>query len=139
MEEYGLLGLFISSFISSTLLPGGSEVLLSYLVVEAIYPFVLVITVASVGNTLGGIVTFYMGWLLARKLPLKPLENQRYQQVKGYLITYGPICLLLSWLPVVGDPLCFVAGWLKLPQYLSFFFILLGKTLRYLLIGLAMS
>lgn len=139
MEEFGLLGLFLSSFISSTLLPGGSEVLLSYLIVEAVYPFVLIVSVASVGNTLGGVVTFYMGWLLAKRFPFKALEKKRSLQVKGYLTKYGPVCLLLSWLPVVGDPLCFVAGWLRLPPPLSFFLILLGKILRYLVIGLAMS
>ncbi|WP_432472686.1 YqaA family protein [Amphritea sp. HPY] len=139
MDSFGLWSLFFSSFISSTLLPGGSEVLLGYLVSEQVYPFSVVVAIASLGNTLGGLVTLLMGWLLAIKLPFKALQKKRHLQVQQQLTKYGPVCLLLSWLPVIGDPLCFVAGWLRLALLPSILLIMVGKTLRYLVIGLAVS
>lgn len=131
--------LFFSSFISSTLLPGGSEVLLGYLVSAQLYPLTVVVVVASLGNTLGGLVTLLMGWLLAMKFPLRALEKKHHVQMQKKLTKYGPVCLLLSWLPVIGDPLCFVAGWLRLALFPSILLILVGKTLRYLAIGLAFT
>lgn len=139
MDSFGLWSLFFSSFISSTLLPGGSEVLLGYLVSEQLYSLTVVVAVASLGNTLGGLLTLLMGWLLAIKLPLQALQKKRHLQVRQTLTQYGPVCLLLSWLPVIGDPLCFVAGWLRLALLPSILLIMVGKTLRYLVIGLAVS
>ncbi len=139
MDSLGLWGLFASSFVSSTLLPGGSEVLLGYLLVEQHSPVVLTVVVASLGNTLGGAVTFVMGWLLAVRFPCKPLTQSRHRQLHERLQRFGPVCLLFSWLPVVGDPLCFVAGWMRLTPLLSMSFILVGKTLRYLMIAAAVS
>lgn len=139
MDSFGLWSLFLSSFISSTLLPGGSEVLLGYLVSEQLYSLTVVVVVASLGNTLGGLVTLLMGWLLAMKFPLRALEKKHHVQVQQKLTKYGPVCLLMSWLPVIGDPLCFVAGWLRLALLPSILLILIGKTLRYLVIGLAFT
>ena len=139
IENAGLWGLFLSSFISSTLLPGGSEVLLGYLVREQSIPPWQLLLAAISGNTLGGLVTFAMGWLLSVRWPMKAPEKKSQQRALTWIHNYGPAALLLSWLPVIGDPLCFIAGWLRLNLIGSALLILVGKSLRYLLIVMAMS
>ncbi|GGK74638.1 YqaA family protein [Amphritea balenae] len=133
-DELGLWGLFVSSFVSSTLFPGGSEVLLAYLASESeLSSFNLVLT-ASLGNTLGGIVTFAMGWLIAVYWPLRELNSKFQLRAMKLIRRYGVIAMLFSWVPVIGDPLCLIAGWLKLKPLTSMLLILVGKTLRYALI-----
>lgn len=139
MDDLSLLGLFVSSFISSTLLPGGSEVLLGYLVAQQAYPTVLLVATATSGNALGGMTTFVLGWLGASKWPVKPGDNPSRRRAMFLLQRYGVFVLLLSWVPVVGDPLCLIAGWLRMNPWWSALFIMLGKMLRYLLIAVAVS
>ncbi len=135
MTETGsLLTLFISGFVSATLLPGGSEALLAWQLSTGEYnPWSLWFAVTT-GNALGGILTFVMGWVIATYYPLKALNKPGQLRAKQWLERFGPLSLLMSWLPIIGDPLCLVAGWLKFNLYLSFFIICLGKAVRYLLI-----
>jgi membrane protein YqaA with SNARE-associated domain len=126
-----LWGLFGSSFLAATLLPGGSEVVFALLAVQNIHSPPVLIGVATLGNTLGGIVTLGMGRLVAWRYPLRPLEQSAQQRASVVLHKYGPWSLLLSWIPIIGDPLCFVAGWLRLNILLSVFFIAVGKGARY--------
>ena len=130
-ESASLWTLFFSAFISSTLLPGGSEVMLVYLASQENANLIALWTVASLGNTLGGMVTFWLGWWLARRFPDKALNEKKHQVALSRIRHYGFPVLLLSWLPVVGDPLCFVAGWLKLSWIYSSLFIAIGKAARY--------
>ncbi|WP_299183194.1 YqaA family protein [uncultured Neptuniibacter sp.] len=133
-EELSLGALFLSGFISATLLPGGSEVLLAWQLIDGSHnPWALWAAVTS-GNALGGIVTFLMGWGIAHYFPLKLFSSSRQLQAKSWLERYGAYSLLLSWLPLIGDPLCFMAGWLKTHFLLSLLMITLGKAIRYLLI-----
>ncbi len=131
MEEYSLPGLFLSSFISSTLLPGGSEVLLLYLATQTDELWWQLWVVATLGNTLGGIITWILGRWLVKKFPQRSLSEQKHERALTQIRHWGSGALLLSWVPVIGDPLCFVAGWLKLPMLASFVFIALGKGARY--------
>lgn len=130
-----MLELFIGSFLASTLLPGGSEALLlwhlhqSHLY-QGLGNIYVLLAVASLGNTLGGIVTFIMGMMAKAALPLKSL-NHKQQKAASYITNYGHWSLLFSWLPFIGDPLCFVAGYLGLNKYKASLAILAGKTLRY--------
>lgn len=134
MDDLSLTALFVSGFISATLLPGGSEVLLAWQLNEGIHaPFDLWLAVTA-GNALGGIVTFLMGWGIAHYFPLKSFSKPRQQQAQRWLTKYGPFALLLSWVPLIGDPLCLMAGWLKTRFLLSLLMITLGKAIRYLLI-----
>ena len=126
-----LWGLFGSSFLAATLLPGGSEVVFTLLAAQNIHPPTVLIGIATLGNTLGGLVTLGMGRLVAWRYPLRVLEQSVQQHVSVLLHKYGPCSLLLSWVPVIGDPLCFVAGWLRLNMFLSVVFIALGKGARY--------
>ena len=125
-----LWSLFASGFIASTLLPGGSELLLLYLLDGAAHPAWLLVTVATLGNTLGGLVTWGMGWWVARRWPLRHL-GPRQRQAQRWMAGYGYPALLLSWLPLIGDPLCFVSGWLRMRWLPAALLILAGKAARY--------
>ncbi len=139
MAELSLWGLFLSSFISSTLMPGGSEVLLAYLLSQPEFSPIELLITAAVGNSLGGILTYAMGWWIASRWPLKVPEKKRQKQAVVLVRRYGALSLFFSWLPLIGDPLCLAAGWLRCHLFLSLILICIGKTLRYSLIVLAVS
>lgn len=137
-QHYGLWGLFVSAFISSTLAPGGSEVVLAYLTYQKHFSPFSLLGVATLGNTLGAITTWGLGYLLAVRLPPESvLPAERRKAVERVRRRGAPI-LLLSWLPLIGDGLCFAAGWLKLPFWISASAIAAGKALRYGLIVAAL-
>ncbi len=126
----GLWGLFTSAFLSATLLPGGSEAVLVYLVhAEDHHPMVL-LAVASTGNTLGGMSS----WLIGRLLPAGRIQRPDLHPGVARIRKHGSPVLLLSWVPVIGDPLCAAAGWLRVPWHRALFFIALGKIARYAVI-----
>ncbi|WP_151669398.1 YqaA family protein [Nitrincola schmidtii] len=133
--EVGLTALFISAFISATLLPGGSEALLAWMVHQGEYSLMSLVLSATAGNVLGSLVTFGMGSLLRVKFPLKTLEKPQHQRAQRLIERYGPLALIMAWLPIIGDPLCFVAGWLGVRFSLSVMTIALGKLLRYLVVA----
>lgn len=128
--------LFASALISSTLLPGGSEALLVYQLKQSPDLMLLLVAVATLGNTLGSYITFAMGRLIARYYPLKTLEKPSHQRASRWINRAGPWTLLLAWLPIVGDPLCLVAGWLRLNPWISAVMILLGKAGRFWIVAL---
>lgn len=132
-EGVGLWALFGSAFVSSTLLPGGSEVLLGYLVQQGEYSRGTLLLVAATGNTLGGMTSWGLGFWLAHRFPAKR-GDPKHKKALAYVQRWGSPVLLLSWLPVVGDPLCMAAGWLRINVVTSFLFIALGKTARYAVI-----
>lgn len=131
--EWSLPGLFLSAFISSTLLPGGSEALLAWMVSER-GEWALPVLVATVGNVLGSMLTFVMGSWLQRRYPLRIL-SEKHQRAQQRLERFGPAALLLAWLPIIGDPLCLAAGWLRFNWAHSLLLITLGKGLRYLAVA----
>lgn len=124
--------LFLSAFISSTLFPGGSEAVLAYLTSEADQSLVLLIVVATLGNTLGAMTSWGVGRLISIKYSTEKLEKESQQKAVARLQHYGSPVLLLSWLPVIGDPLCVAAGWLRIHWLQSLVFIAVGKLLRYI-------
>ena len=125
-ETASLLSLFISSFLGATLLPGGSEAVL-FAVLKA-YPdsLWLALGLATIGNTLGGMVSFGMGWLLPVTQQLKHVDKLR---------KYGTPALLFAWLPLIGDALCLAAGWLRLNYWQAAAFMAIGKFARYWVIA----
>ncbi|MCD8512250.1 MAG: DedA family protein [Nitrincola sp.] len=133
--EVSLVALFVSAFISATLLPGGSEALLAWMVHQGEYPVMSLVFSATAGNVLGSLVTFGMGALLRLKYPLKTLEKPQHQRAQRWIEKYGPFALIMAWLPIIGDPLCFVAGWLGVRFSLSVITIAIGKLLRYLVVA----
>ncbi|MEY3788698.1 MAG: hypothetical protein RLZ75_2905 [Pseudomonadota bacterium] len=127
----GIWGLFISAFISSTVAPGGSEAVLAYLVSEGHYPIVQLLAVATVGNTLGAMTTWGLGVMAAKKFPVAKLLPEKKQKALALVKRRGVWILFFSWLPIIGDALCFAGGWLKLPLLPAFLVILIGKLGRY--------
>ncbi len=139
LADVSLWGLFLSAFVSSTLFPGGSEVVLGVLAAERHHDVWLLLAIASLGNTLGALTTWLLGYLLARRFPLAQQLSEKRRQALARVRHWGSPALLLSWLPVVGDPLCFAAGFLRLPFLASLAFIALGKTARYAVILLVFA
>jgi len=139
MEEYGLFGLFVSALISSTLLPGGSEVLLLYLATQTAENHWMLWFTATLGNALGGVSSWVLGWWVVKRFPLKQLDEKKHSRALGQIRHWGSPALLLSWLPVIGDPLCFVAGWLKLSFIYCALFIVIGKAARYGVLLIALN
>ncbi|WP_455376100.1 YqaA family protein [Kaarinaea lacus] len=128
-----LWSLFGSAFLSATLLPGSSEVLLAYLFTTTQLSPTLLISVATLGNTLGGFTSYWLGRYLAYRFPNKSLRQQ-HQLAITRIQHWGSLSLLLSWVPVIGDPLCVAAGYLKLNPWLSFVLLGLGKAARYVFV-----
>jgi membrane protein YqaA with SNARE-associated domain len=128
-------GLFVSAFISSTIAPGGSEAVLAYMVSEGHYQVEQLIVVATVGNTLGAMTTWGLGMLAAKKFPVATLLSENKQKALDVVRRRGLWALFFTWLPVVGDALCFAGGWLKLPFIQACLIILLGKFGRYAVIA----
>ena len=130
LPQFGLSTVFVVSFISATLLPLGSEPVVFGLVTLNPALFWPAIGVATVGNTLGGAVTWWMG-LASKKVVSRLQHNKTDLRALDWLERLGPKACLLSWLPVVGDPLCAVAGWLNLPFWPCVIYMALGKLARY--------
>jgi membrane protein YqaA with SNARE-associated domain len=129
-SEWSLWGLFLSAFVSSTLLPGGSEAVLLLLAAKSSADKLLLLAVATAGNTLGGMSSWALGRFIAWRFPARQVAD-KHQQAVARLQRWGSPALLLSWLPVIGDPLCLAAGWLRMHWLLSLLFIAAGKAGRY--------
>lgn len=129
--EIGLWLLFSSSFLASTLLPGGSEATLAFAHSEAIASATTLLFVATLGNTLGGMTSWGLGWLWQRHYPAKRMQQPREQKALERIRHYGSPLLLLAWLPLIGDPLCLAAGWSGIRWLPALIFIAIGKALRY--------
>jgi membrane protein YqaA with SNARE-associated domain len=137
LPEYGLSTLFTVSFISATLLPLGSEPALFGLLRLNPDMFWAAILVATAGNTLGGALTWWMGFG-AHRVADKYSHSRHHTRAADWLRKLGPRACLLSWLPVVGDPLCAVAGWLRFPFWPCLLYMTIGKFLRYLTMTVAL-
>ncbi|AVJ16338.1 YqaA family protein [Serratia rhizosphaerae] len=124
-----LFSLFGSSFLSATLLPGNSEILLVALLTKSRVAPEWLVLAAALGNTLGGLTNVIIGRLLPALKPQRGLET-----ALRWLQRFGPAALLLSWLPVVGDLLCVLAGWLRMPWGSVVLFLAIGKALRYVIL-----
>ncbi len=124
-------GLFASALISSTLAPGGSEALFVALLMQEFHPPLTLLLIATLGNTLGGWSSWLIGRLIASKYPAERLTNAKHNQAVAKIRRWGSPVLLLSWLPLVGDPLCVAAGWLRINVVAALCFIAIGKAMRY--------
>ncbi len=128
-------GLFLSSFISSTIAPGGSEAVLAYMVSEGRFQTGQLVLAATVGNTLGAMTTWGLGFLAAKKMPVSSMLSSKNQKALAFIRRQGLWALFFSWLPVIGDAFCFAGGWLRLPVMPGLLVIFLGKLGRYLAIA----
>ena len=136
METYilnlGYPGLFILAFLAATILPLGSEWMLATLILVGYDPVVSV-CVATVGNSLGALTTYAIGvwggpWLIERVLRINPLRREQAERMYS---RYGIWSLLLSWVPIVGDPLCLVGGMMRVRLLHYSVLVTIGKYVRY--------
>jgi membrane protein YqaA with SNARE-associated domain len=126
VPDVGLTSVFFISLVSATLLPLGSEPAVFAVIKANSALFWPTIAVATVGNTMGGMIDYWMGYG-AKQAFVKERESRWF----GWLKRYGAKTMLLAWLPGIGDPICTLAGWLKLPFWQSVYYMAIGKFLRY--------
>ncbi|WP_150523752.1 YqaA family protein [Roseibium sediminis] len=133
-----LSALFLSAFLAATIFPAQSELGLAFLIREAPDKIVILIAVASVGNTLGSVVNWvlgreFRGWAAASRL--KPAEKH-LARAEGWYQRFGYWSLLMSWAPVIGDPITLVAGILREPFWRFLALVAFAKTARYCVVAL---
>ena len=131
LPHVGLPAVFVVAFVSATLLPLGSEPAVFGLVKLEPALFWPAVAVATTGNTLGGMLTWWMG-RGAEEAYARLRPRAAEARALRWLEHYGPKACLLAWLPIVGDPLCAVAGWLRLPFWPCSAYMAIGKGLRYI-------
>ena len=134
-------GLFAAAFLSATVLPFQSEVVLFGLLLTEHYQGWLLILVASAGNTLGSVVNWWLGRLVAKfeGRTWFPVKRDSIARAEAWYHRYGRWSLLLSWLPFVGDPLTIVAGVLREPFPVFLALVALAKTARYVAVAAVTS
>lgn len=133
IPNVGLPAVFLISLISATLLPLGSEPAVFAVIKASPHLFWPVILVATLGNTIGGMIDYCLGYGAK-----KAFSSERKTRWFHWLERFGAKTMLLSWLPGIGDPICTLAGWLRLPFWPSVFYMAIGKFLRYLFMTTAL-
>jgi membrane protein YqaA with SNARE-associated domain len=132
-------GLFVAAFLAATVIPAQSEGLLVALLAQGSYDPWALIGVASVGNVLGSIVNWWLGRGIERFKDRRwfPVSEQALSRAQARYARYGRWSLLLSWVPIIGDPITVVAGVMR--ERLWIFTLLVGaaKTLRYVFLAYA--
>ena len=136
LVSHGLPALFLLSFLASTLVPLGSEWLLVVLLLNGTAPAAAV-TTATVGNWLGAVTTWAIGvwggpYLIRKVLRISPTDEERAERFYNH---YGSWSLLLSWLPIIGDPLCLVGGLLRVGFLRFSLLVFTGKLARYVAVA----
>lgn len=138
LPEVGLSTVFVVALVSATLLPMGSEPAVFALVKlnpELFWPAVLT---ATAGNTIGGAISWWMGFGAEKAYEHITHHAAADHRALALLRRFGAKACLLSWLPLVGDPLCAVAGWLRLPFWPCLLYMAIGKFGRYLVMTAAL-
>lgn len=128
--------LFISAFLAATLLPISSEIFLASLVLSGKYDLMWLWTWATVGNVTGSMINWVLGRYFIRLVDKSELSKSQsnIDKAKKMFLKYGTWTLLLTWLPVIGDPLSFIAGVFRVPIFLFILLVSLGKGVRYFII-----
>ena len=132
----GYFFLFLFSFLSATILPLSSELTLASLLSTGNYSSFLLISIASLGNVLGSVFNWFLGFYLLKHINKKwfPFTESQINQTSNWFKKFGVWSLLFAWTPVIGDPLTFVAGILRINFLLFLILVTIGKISRYLFI-----
>lgn len=132
LESLGLFGLFLGCMLAATILPFSSEALVAGAMAMH-YPLVLIVLVASLGNTAGGMISFFMGWLCKWEWLEKyfKVKREKLMKVHNRVYKYGVWAALFSWLPLVGDLIAIAMGLMRLNPWWTLLVMFIGKTLRY--------
>lgn len=138
--DWGYIGLFISAFVAGSILPFSSEVVLTVLVQMGADPMVCLLS-ASVGNTAGGLVCYWLGYLgnMERIERWLKIDKQKMDKVSGFVKRYGAAMGLFGVLPWVGEVIIVLLGLMRANVYITTFTMFIGKFIRYLLIILALQ
>lgn len=136
-EISGYLGLFLSALVAATILPMQSEVVLVGLQLAGQHSLTLLLLFATVGNVLGSVINWLLGryierWRERRWFPVPP---DKLAKAQGVYQRYGYWSLLLSWAPLIGDPLTLIAGVLREPLWRFLLIVTVAKAGRYLLLA----
>ena len=130
------LSLFIISFLAATILPFSSELTLAGLVATSNYDNLLLLIVASLGNVLGSVINWILGFY-SRKLSKKkwfPFKDEQIEKSSKWFKRFGKWSLLFAWVPIVGDPLTLAAGLLRI-RFIEFLVLVtIGKVSRYIIV-----
>lgn len=134
-------GLFAAAFLAATIFPAQSEAVLAGLILTGDYPVAMLLAVASLGNVLGAVVNWFLGRGIERFkdrrwFPAKPNTLARAQT---WYQRYGKWSLLLSWVPIIGDPLTVVAGVMREPFPVFLALVTIAKVGRYLVLAVALA
>ena len=138
LPRFGLSTVFVVALVSATLLPMGSEPAVFGLVKLDPSLFWPAVIVATAGNTCGGAITWWMGYGAERTYERLAQRKPAQARALAWLERFGPKACLLSWLPAVGDPLCAVAGWLRLSFWPCVLYMAIGKFARYVTLTAAL-
>jgi len=128
--------LFIISFLAATILPFSSELTLAGLIATSSYDNLLLLIVASLGNILGSVVNWILGFY-SRNLSKKgwfPFKDQQIEKSTSWFNRFGKWSLLFAWVPIIGDPLTLAAGLLRI-RFIEFLLLVtIGKVSRYIIV-----
>jgi membrane protein YqaA with SNARE-associated domain len=130
-------GLFFAAFLAATIFPAQSEAVLLGLIVTKSYPVWALITVASVGNVLGSVVNWWLGKYIEHFRDRKwfPVKQAALIKAQAWYSRYGRWSLLLSWVPIIGDPITVAAGVMRERLPIFLIFVTVGKISRYIAIA----
>lgn len=132
--EWGYLGLFIASFLGATIIPFSSELVFSLLIIKG-YDFNLSLLVATTGNWLGGLSSYFLGrlgkWSTLEKY--FRLKKEKIVKFKTNIDKWGSLLAFFCWLPVIGDPIAVGLGFFRTNYILVAIWMFLGKFIRYVL------
>ena len=131
------IGLFLSSFLSATILPGQSEIALTSLIILNNHSLSFLVFIASLGNVLGSLLNWFIGSKLERFKKKKwfPVTELQLKKASNWYHKYGKWTLLLSWVPFVGDPITIVAGIFRISIMHFILIVSFAKTMRYVFIA----
>jgi membrane protein YqaA with SNARE-associated domain len=135
------LSLFIISFLAATILPFSSELTLAGLMATSSYDNLLLLITVSLGNVLGSVVNWILGFY-SRKLSKKkwfPFKDEQIERSSKWFNKFGRWSLLFAWVPIIGDPLTLAAGLLRVKFIEFLILVTIGKVSRYLAIFYLLS
>lgn len=137
LQEWGYIGLFIGSFLAATVVPFSSDILLIGMLLAgaSVMPTV---AVATTGNWLGGLTSYYVGYLGKWQWIEKwfRVKRETLEKQKSRIDKYGPLLALMTWLPIVGDLFAIALGFYRQPFAKSALYMLIGKAARFVIWGL---
>ncbi|WP_025994681.1 YqaA family protein [Pseudomonas viridiflava] len=136
-ELSSYFGLFMAALGAATLLPMQSETVLAGMLVSQAYPAVVLLSVATLGNVLGSILNWLLGRSIIRLRHKRwfPASETQLEKAQRFYLKYGYWSLLLSWVPLIGDPLTLIAGVLREPLWRFVLIVTVAKGARYLVVA----